>query len=96
MWYSVLILSLLVFSIGFLKNLMDLLADVFNLLNEYDSFVGLRLNMVIIFLCYCKGWCNINGTQALESHPHLQGAMVGGAMQSPVVDVLNIWKLCAY
>jgi hypothetical protein len=28
----------------------------------------------------------------LESQPHLKGAMVGGAMEIPIVDVLNIGK----
>jgi hypothetical protein len=49
-----LIMALLVLSIGFLQNLMDLLADVLNLLNESGGFVSLRLNMGRFFLCGCK------------------------------------------
>jgi hypothetical protein len=54
MRYPVLIMELLVLSIGFLQDLMDLLADVLNPLNEYSGFVGLRMNMGIFFLCGCK------------------------------------------
>jgi hypothetical protein len=50
-WYPVLIMSLLVLSIGFLQNLMDLLEDVLNPLNESGGFVGLRLNMGRVCLC---------------------------------------------
>jgi hypothetical protein len=40
-----LIMALLVLSIGFLQNIMDLLADFLNPLNESSGFVGLRMNM---------------------------------------------------
>jgi hypothetical protein len=36
---------LLVLNIGFLQNLMDMLADVLNPLNEYSGFVILKLNI---------------------------------------------------
>jgi hypothetical protein len=85
-------MALLVLSIVFMENLMDLLVDVLNLLNESGGFVGLRLNMGIFFLCGCKRQCNINWTQGLESQPHLKWAMVGGAIESYVVVVLNIGK----
>jgi hypothetical protein len=52
--YSVLIMVLLVLSIGFLQNLMDVLVDVLNLLNEYGGFFGLRLDMGRLCLCGCK------------------------------------------
>ena len=90
--YPVLIMELLVLSIGFLKNIMDLLVDVLNLLNESSVFFCLILNMGRFFLCGCKRYCNINGTQGLESQPHLKWAMVGGTMESPIVTVLDIWK----
>ena len=45
------IMALLVLSIGFLQNLLDLLADVMNPLNEYGGFVGLRMNMGRVCLC---------------------------------------------
>jgi hypothetical protein len=60
-------MALLVLSIGFLQNLMDLLADVLNPLNESGGFVNLRLNMGRFLLCGYKRSYNINGTQALES-----------------------------
>jgi hypothetical protein len=45
------IMALLVLSIGFLQNLMDLLVDVRNPLNESGGFVGIRLNMGSVCLC---------------------------------------------
>jgi hypothetical protein len=89
-WNPVLIVLLLVLSIGFLQNIMDLLADVLNPLNKLDGFIGLRLNMVILFLCGHKGKCDINETQWLKSQPHLKGAVVGRAMKSYVIAMLNI------
>jgi hypothetical protein len=83
---------LLVLSIGFLQNLMDLLVDVLNPLNESSGFFSLRLNMGRLFLCGCKRECNINGTQGLESQPHLKWAMTGGAMENHIVVLLNIGK----
>ena len=85
-----LIMALIVLRIGFLQNLLDLLADVLNLLNEFGGFVGLRLNMGRVCLCGGKRYCNINGTQGLESQSHLKWDMVSGAMDSPIVTMLNI------
>jgi hypothetical protein len=64
--------------------------DVLNPLNESSGFVSLRLNMGRVCLCGGKRYCNINGTQGLESQPHLKWAMTGGAMESHVVTVFNI------
>jgi hypothetical protein len=85
-----LIMEQLVLSIGFLQNLLDLLADVLNPLNESGGFVDCRLIMGRVCLCGGKRKCNINGSQGLESQTHLKWAMAGGAMKIPVVTVLNI------
>jgi hypothetical protein len=61
-WYHVLIMALVVLSIGFLQNLLDLLVDVLNLLNESGGFVDRRMIMGSIFLCSGKRKCNINGS----------------------------------
>ena len=45
-----LIMALLVLSIEFMKNLMDLLADVLNPINESGGFVCLRMNMGRVYL----------------------------------------------
>jgi hypothetical protein len=71
---------------------MDMLVDVLNPLNDFGGFVGLKMNMRRFFFCGCKRYCNINGTQVLESHPHLKWAMVSGDMEGPVVSILNIGK----
>jgi hypothetical protein len=83
-------MALLVLSIGFLQNLLDLLADVLNSLNESGGFVEHKLIMGRVCLCGGKRKCIINGSQGLESQTHLKWAMVGGAMESPVVTMLNI------
>jgi hypothetical protein len=81
---------LLVLSIEFLQNLMDLLAGVLNLLNEFGALVDHKLIMGRFGL-WCGKWkCNINGSQGLESQTHLKWAMVSEAMESHVVIVMNI------
>jgi hypothetical protein len=47
-------MALLVLRIVFLKNPVDLLEDVLNILNEYGGFFGLRINMGRFFLSGCK------------------------------------------
>jgi hypothetical protein len=91
-WYLVLIMALLVLSIGFLQNIMELLVDVLNPLNESSGFVSIRLNMGILFMCGYKRHCNINGTQQLESQTHLKCVMASGVMESSIVVVMNIGK----
>ena len=81
-------MALLVLSIGFLQNLLDLLTDVLNSLNESGGFINHRMIRGRVCLCSGKRKCNINGSQGLESQPHLK--WVGGAMEIPVVTVLNI------
>jgi hypothetical protein len=44
-WHPMLIMLLLVLSIGFVQDVMNLLADVLNVLNEVVFLVSLRLNM---------------------------------------------------
>jgi hypothetical protein len=83
-------MALLVLIIGFLQNILDLLVDVLNLLNESGGFFDHKMIMGRVCLCGGKNYCNINGTQGLESQPHLKWAMVGGAMESHVVTVLKI------
>jgi hypothetical protein len=85
-------MALLVLSIGFLQNLLDLLADVLNPLNESGGFVDHRLIGEESCLCGGKRKCNINGSQGLESQTHLKWAMAGGTMESPVVTMLDIWE----
>ena len=86
----VLIVVLLVLSIDFLQNLMDLLEDVLNPLNESGAFVSLGLKMGRFCLCGGKRKCNFNGSQGLESQPHLKWGIVGGDMECHVVTVMII------
>jgi hypothetical protein len=44
-WHSMLIMSLLVLSIGSVQVVMNLLADVLNVLSEFVFLVSLRLDM---------------------------------------------------
>jgi hypothetical protein len=83
-------MALVVLSIRFMKNLLDLLADVLNPLNKSGGFFDRRLIRGIFFLCGGKRKCNINGSQGLESQTHLNWAMVGGTMEGPAVTMLDI------
>jgi hypothetical protein len=85
-------MALLVLSIGFLQNPLDLLANVLNPLNESSGFVDRRLIRGRVGLCGGKRKGNINGFQGLESQTHLKWAIIGGTMESPVVTVLDIWE----
>jgi hypothetical protein len=44
-WHPMLIMSLLVLSIGSVQDVMNLLADVLNVLNEFVCLIYLRLDM---------------------------------------------------
>ena len=85
-------MALPVLSIGFLQNLLDMLVDVLNPLNEFGGFVNRTLIKGRVCLCGGKRKCNINGSQGLESQTHLKWAMAGGTMESPVVNMLDIWE----
>jgi hypothetical protein len=62
-----LIMALLVLSIGFLQNILDLLADVLNPLNESSDFFDRRLIKGRFYLYGGKRKCDINGSLGLES-----------------------------
>jgi hypothetical protein len=48
-------MALLVISIGFMKNILDLLADVLSPLNESSGLVDYRMIRGILFLCGARG-----------------------------------------
>ena len=54
-WNLMLVMSLLVFSIGILQNVMDLLEDVMDLFNKFGGLINLGLSMGRFLLCRCKG-----------------------------------------
>lgn len=60
-WHSMLIMSLLVLSIGSVQYIMDLLADVLNMLNEAVSHFSFGLHVSRIYLSGCKWYGPING-----------------------------------
>ena len=57
-----LIISLLVLRIGFVQYVMNLLEDVMNALDEFVSFLSLRLDMSLIDLSSHKWHGYVNGT----------------------------------
>jgi hypothetical protein len=61
-WHPMLIMSLLVLSIGFVQDVMNLLVDVLNVLNEVVCLIFLRLDMSLIFLSSHKWHGYVNGT----------------------------------
>jgi hypothetical protein len=94
-----LIMVLLVLSIGYLQNILDLFADVLNLLNETSDFLDRRLIKGRVCMCGGKRESNINGSQGFESQTHLKWAMDDGTMESPVVTMLDIGEtlvLCTW
>ena len=60
-------MPLLVLSIGFLQNLLDMLVYLLNILNESGGFVDHGLIRGRVCLCSGKRKCNINGSEGLES-----------------------------
>jgi hypothetical protein len=56
------------------------------------AFVNHGLSRVRVCQCGGKRKCNINGSQGLESQTHLKWAMASGTMESPIVNVLEIWE----
>ena len=61
-WHPVLIMALLVLGIGSIQYIMNLLADVLNVLDEATCFVNFRLDMSRIGLSSCKWHGYVNGT----------------------------------
>jgi hypothetical protein len=70
---SVLIMVILVLSIGFLQNIMYLLAYVLNPFNEFSILFGLRLSM--------GRFCLSRWAQWLKTQDHLKRVVVGQAME---------------
>ena len=54
-WNPMLVMSLLVFSIELLQNVMDLLADVMDSFKKYGGLIGLSLGTGRFILCGCNG-----------------------------------------
>jgi hypothetical protein len=54
-WHPVLIMALLLLGIGFLQNILNLLADVMDLFNEPGGFFGFGLSTQRFGLCGRKG-----------------------------------------
>ena len=73
-----------------MKNIMDLLSDVLNLLIELGLFFNFYVSMRSVGLCVCKGKSYINGAQWLKSQAYLKWAVASRAMNSSVVVVLHI------
>ena len=61
-WYPVLIMTLLVLNSSYVEYVMDLLANVLNVLNEVVGLVRFELGMRQICLGSCKWYGHINGT----------------------------------
>ena len=61
-WHPMLIMLLLVLSISSVQYVMNLLVDVFNVLDEVVCFVSFRLDMSQIGLSSCKWHDYVNGT----------------------------------
>jgi hypothetical protein len=72
MWYSMLIVALLVLGIGFLHNIMNFLLDVLDALNKFGYRINLCLSMGGLFSCGYNGQSYVNGGQWLQPKAHLK------------------------
>jgi hypothetical protein len=54
-WYSMLVVALLVLGIRFMHNIMNLLLDVLDVLKKLGFPINLSLSMGGLFLCECNG-----------------------------------------
>ena len=61
-WHPILIMSLLVLGIRFIQNVVDLLANMLDVLNEVVYLICFRLDMRRIYPSGCKLYGHINGT----------------------------------
>ena len=89
-WHSMLIMLLLVLGIWFLQNVMELLANMLDVLNEDVFLICFALDMSRICLSSCKWHGHINETQWLESQAHLKRVMANQVVESLIIAVLNI------
>ena len=89
-WHLMLVMTLLVLGIGFLQNVMDLLANVLDPFHKFGGFLNLSLSPTRCFLCGGNGKIYIDGGQWLKPHACLKRAMIGRALKGSIVAMLNI------
>jgi len=92
MWCPMLIMSLLVFCIRLIQDVVHLLANVLDAFNKPHFFISLILHMCGLYLCSCMRHGNINQTQWLKSQTHFKGTAVTQAMESYAIIVSHIRK----
>lgn len=85
-----LIMSFLVLSIDIVQYVMDMLEDVFNVINEVIFLVSFGLDMSQIFLSNYKCYGHINGTWWLESQAQLKRVAANQTTKSLVKAVMDI------
>jgi hypothetical protein len=92
-WYSMLIVALLVLGIGFLHNIMNLFWDV---LNKFGCPINLGISMGGLFLCGCNGKSYVNGGQWLEPQAHLKRVVANRVVDGSVVAIRKAFVPCAW
>jgi hypothetical protein len=91
-WYSMLIMALIVLGIGFLQNIMKLLLDVHDALNKFGSLISLSLSMGGLFLCNYK-WAESHQWGLMVGTPRTPEKACGHTfMEGYFVVMLNIRK----
>jgi hypothetical protein len=91
-WYSMLIMELLVLGIGFLHNIMNLLLDLLDALKTFGFWIILILSMGRLFLCDCNGSSYANVDQWLEPQAQLKRVVGNRVVEGSIVDMLKIRK----
>jgi hypothetical protein len=91
-WYSMMIVVLLVLGISFLQNVMNLFLDVLDPFNKFGCLINLGLSMGGLFLCNYNGHSCINGGQWLEPQEHLKRVVANRVVEGSIVAMLNTRK----
>jgi hypothetical protein len=87
-----LVMSLLVLGIGFMQDVVDLLADVLNPFNKSNYLINLSLSMGRFSLCGCNGKSYINWGHWLESQAHLKMVVASRDIKGWIVAMMNTRK----
>jgi hypothetical protein len=87
-----LIMALLVFGIGFIQSVMNLLLNVLDSFNKFGCQINLGLIMGGLFMCNCNGHSYVNEGQWLEPEAHLKRDVANGVVEGSIIAMLNIRK----
>jgi len=80
-----LIVVLLLLSIGFIHNIMNLFLDVLDVLKKFGFPISLCLIIERLFLCSYNGKSYVNGGQWLKSQEYLKSVVANRVVEGSVI-----------